>query len=185
MKSRLTGLQHAVEAVQKLNDSIPAEWRLSRELLDQYPEGTDQRPLAEASGLLSSEELDLTDPAKDATYVLECIREGRFTAVTALTAFAKRAAIAQQALSCLSDWFFDEALVKAQALDALSSTGKTAGPLHGLPVSIKSQFHVTGRPSSAGYSNYVMADSTTLTVRILEEAGAIPFCKTNLPQGEN
>lgn len=121
-----------MEAVRKLNDSIPSEWRISAELLDQYPEGSDVRPLAEASGLLTAEELDITDLHRDVTDLVEALRQGRYSAVATLTAFAKRAAMAQQALSCLSDWFFDEALVKAQALDALyTGTGKIAGPLHG------------------------------------------------------
>ena len=128
-----------MEAVRKLNESIPQEWRLSAELLSQYPEGCDIRPLAQASGLLSEQELEITDLSRDATDLVEALQQRRYTAVATLTAFAKRAAIAQQTLSCLSDWFFDEALVKAKALDALyTGTGKIAGPLHGTQVMLSS-----------------------------------------------
>lgn len=175
---------HAAAAVEALDASIPAEWKAPASLLaEQYPPGSDVRPLATAHGLLTERELAITDPTSDVTGLLEALARGEYSAEETLTAFAKRAALAQQATRCLSDWFFAEALVRAKALDALrQGTGKLAGPLHGLPISIKSQFNYTGRPSSAGLSNFEVAKDTSALVMILESLGAIVFCKTNLPQ---
>jgi amidase len=48
--------------------------------------------------------------------------------------------------------FFDEALSRARDLDTiLSTTGKTVGPYHGLPFSIKDHFNIAGKTSSSGY----------------------------------
>ena len=39
---------------------------------------------------------------------------------------------------CLTDWFYDEALERCKALDAmLDSGGEPIGPLHGIPVALK------------------------------------------------
>jgi len=120
--------------VTDLNNKIPQAWRVSSRLLDQFPIGSDIRPLAGASGILTANELEITDPAKDATHLLACVADRTYTAEAVITAFAKRAAIAQQAVSCLTDFFFDEGLQRAKELDKhLADTGKTVGPLHGQP----------------------------------------------------
>ena len=120
-------------AVEALDASIPAEWKAPASLLmEQYPPGSDVRRLATAQGLLTERELAITNPTSDVTALLEALASGEYSAEETLTAFAKRTALAQQATRCLSDWFFDEALVRAKALDALrQGTGKLAGPLHG------------------------------------------------------
>lgn len=51
-----------------------------------------------------------------------------------LLAFAKRAAIAHQLLRCLTDFFLESGLARAQELDDYyERTGKLVGPLHGEP----------------------------------------------------
>lgn len=47
--------------------------------------------------------------------------------------------------NCLHEIFFEQAFRRARELDEyLARKGKTVGPLHGLPVSLKDQFHVKG-----------------------------------------
>jgi fatty acid amide hydrolase len=58
------------------------------------------------------------------------------------------------------------------------------GPLHGLPISVKEQIGVKGTDSTLGFAKYVFQPSATDApiVAALKDLGAIPFCKTNVPQ---
>ena len=62
----------------------------------------DVSDVARASGLLSEDELRLTQ-AYDATELLELLREQKVSAKALLIAFRKRATIAQQCVRYLSD----------------------------------------------------------------------------------
>lgn len=57
------------------------------------------------------------------------------------------------------------------------------GPLAGIPVSLRDTIDVEGYDSSVSYSINVNKPKTEdgLTVRMLKEAGAIPYVKTNVP----
>lgn len=116
-----------------MNSKIPREWILSQDLLSRFPEGSDARPLARASGLLDDTELAITDLDTDLTGLSGKIRDGVYSAEQVTIAFAKRAAIAQQALSCLADYCLEAALKQARALDRhRAETGQCVGPLHGM-----------------------------------------------------
>lgn len=55
-------------------------------------------------------------------------------------------------MNCLLETFFDAAIEDAKKLDAyFAEHGVPAGPLHGLPISLKDQFHVRGVETSMGY----------------------------------
>lgn len=80
---------------------------------------------------------------------------------------------------------FDNALAQAKRLDDhLKTYGQLAGPLHGVPVSLKDQFNVKGLDSTLGYVGRVgkPASSNALIVDVLQGLGAIVLAKTNLPQ---
>ena len=48
-------------------------------------------------------------------------------------------------VNCLHEIFFEAAILDAQKLDDYySQHQKPVGPLHGLPISLKDQFHVKG-----------------------------------------
>lgn len=66
------------------------------------------------------------------------------------------------------------------------------GPLHGLPVSLKDQFHVKGVETTMGYVGWVgtfegkrddprAKTAESELVRELRRAGAVVFCKTSVP----
>ena len=79
---------------------------------------------------------------------------GQFSAVEVTKAYSKRAAIAQQLIRCCTEMFFDQAIETAECLDEyLAKNGKTVGPLHGLPVSLKDGFNVKGQNSTVGGLN--------------------------------
>lgn len=120
------------------------------------------------------------------THILTSIATGQWTAVEVVRAFAERAVVAQHLTNPITDIFLDQALERASILDGnFQRTGKTVGPLHGLPISIKDVMNLRGHPTTIGYvglADAVPDDSDDLLSR-LEQAGAILYCKTNVPQG--
>ena len=69
----------------------------------------------------------------------------------------------------------------AEELDASSVTKK---PLHGLPFSVKDNVSVVGYDCTAGISKFIdqSAVEDAALVSALRGLGAIPFCRTNVPQ---
>ncbi|KAK3331484.1 amidase signature domain-containing protein [Apodospora peruviana] len=170
---------------------IPSEWRLSPEDLE-----------------LAAKQHDLTGPfiqkfldpqtisivTTDSLDLVEHITDGQLTALQVTTAFCKTAAIAHQINNCLHEIFFVQALERAKFLDDLyEKNGKPLGLLHGLPVSLKDQFHVKGVDTTMGYvgwigSNLGITDpkdahkiESQITADLLSQ-GAVLYCKTSLPQ---
>jgi amidase len=78
----------------------------------------------------------------------------------------------------------DEAIEQAKKLDEyLEKNGKTIGPLHGVPVSIKEHMPIAGFYSSQGFfGDIAKSEKDSQLVGILRSKGAIFYCKTNQPQ---
>jgi amidase len=77
----------------------------------------------------------------------------------------------------------EAALQEAAAADEAIARGGDAGPLHGVPMTIKDSFDVAGLHTTWGnpaFKDFV-ADADATVVRRLEQAGAIIVGKTNLP----
>jgi amidase len=77
----------------------------------------------------------------------------------------------------------DRAWAAASAADAATARGETAGPLHGLPMTVKDVWETEGLVTTAGAAElkeYVPA-ADALAVGRLKAAGAIIFGKTNTP----
>ncbi|MGA1860069.1 amidase [Azospirillum sp. 11R-A] len=99
----------------------------------------------------------------------------------AVEAHLDRIAAAEPALSAFLTVAADEALARADALDALPSP---AGPLHGVPVAVKDLTDTAGIRTTYGsalYADHVPADSD-ITVARIEAAGGIVIGKTNTPE---
>ncbi|PYI08821.1 general amidase gmdB [Aspergillus sclerotiicarbonarius CBS 121057] len=154
-------------------EKIPSEWTLSKDLLA-VPPRLLEYDLPRRGGLLSEFELDLTENFS-ATQLLAKLASGQVGSLAVTTAFCKRAAIAQQVTSCLTETFFSQALDRARFLDTyLAREGKPIGPLHGLPISIKDSFCVKGVQSTK--------QKNSALVEMLLQLGAVLYVKTNLPQ---
>jgi Asp-tRNA(Asn)/Glu-tRNA(Gln) amidotransferase A subunit family amidase len=94
-----------------------------------------------------------------------------------LLAYSRRALDAHSKTNCLTEVM----IFKAQA--AARECNRT-GPLAGIPVSIKDTVGVAGFASSLGYSSppwQVAFQKDAAIVRLLRDAGAYPFVKTNVP----
>ncbi|KAK3057314.1 hypothetical protein LTR09_001496 [Extremus antarcticus] len=160
---------------------IPKEW-----LLKTLPD--DQRlnvlDVPRESGILTLEELRLTEQF-DATALVAGLSNGLLKSVDVVTAFCKRAAIAQQVTNCLTEIIFDDAIARAKVLDDhFARTGEPVGPLHGLPISLKDTFKLKGYDASVGVTPFCFKPATinSALVDLLLSLGAVLYCKTNVPQ---
>jgi amidase len=166
-----------------LLDSIPKEWRISTDLMP--PESQlDVTGFPKESGFFTKDELKYT--SAKIPELLQQIHNGQWKAADVAQAFSKRAAVCHQLTNCLSETLFPEALERAKALDEhLEKTGKPVGPLHGLPISLKDNFNITGKDSTIGFVAWVDQPATynTVLVDLLVKAGAVLYVKTNVPTG--
>jgi len=129
-------------------------------------------------GKLTPKELEITETL--ATKLVSLLASGTLSAVDVVTAFSKRALIADQVTNCLTEVFIDRALSDAAELDAhLARTGTPVGPLHGLPVSLKEQFSIKGIDTSMGYSAWAdkPAEEDSVLVKCLKKAGAVLYVR--------
>ncbi|KAL1896131.1 hypothetical protein Sste5346_004873 [Sporothrix stenoceras] len=129
------------------------------------------------------EQLRITE--LDASALVTLLADRQLTSLQVTEAFCARAAIAHQLVNCLTVFFPDKALAEARRLDEhIGKTGKTVGPLHGLPIAVKDTFDVLGYPTTWGYAANVShsAQRDSAVIKILRDAGAIIFAKTTMPQ---
>jgi amidase len=135
------------------------------------------------NGQLSVRQIEITD--SEPSQPLKMLASGVWTAQEVLLAFIARTIIAHHLTNPLTDPMFDRGFRRAIELDDYHRrTGKTVGPLHGLPISLKDVFNVQGMPTTLGFvarANVHPLHSDEL-VNQLSAAGAIFYCKTNIPQ---
>jgi Asp-tRNA(Asn)/Glu-tRNA(Gln) amidotransferase A subunit family amidase len=108
--------------------------------------------------------------------VVENVQSGDLEAAQVLLAYSRMALRAHRVTNCLAE------IMIADAQQWAIECNKT-GPLAGMPVSLKDTVGVAGWDSCIGYSasvgNPIQKDSAV--VRLLKDAGAVPFVKTNVP----
>ncbi|TLD27684.1 hypothetical protein E2P81_ATG10972 [Venturia nashicola] len=162
---------------------IPKEWLLPAESIP--PPGTlNVLDIPRTCGILDEQDLNITENY-DATALVEELAAGRLKSVNVTRAFCKRAAISHQLTNCLTEIFFEQAVERALALDDyLDKVGSPMGPLHGLPISLKDTFKIPGHDASIGIVALAFkpATSSSTLVELLLKAGAVLYCKTNIPQ---
>lgn len=167
-----------------------------------YSESINVVDIPRTCGLLTPHELHITEDY-DIRSLLTELHSKRLTAEEVTRAFCKvyptpykknhitnltssqRAAIAQQLSRCLSEPLFTQALARARTLDThLRTTNTPIGPLHGLPISVKDTFHITGVDATNGLAALAFHPSTKDAdlVTLLQSLGAIIITKTNVPQ---
>ncbi|MGC1615678.1 MAG: amidase [Candidatus Acidiferrum sp.] len=112
------------------------------------------------------------------------IREKRFSPVEVVDAYLERIAALQPKLNAFVHLDADGARRQARAAEAAVLRGDTVGPLHGVPLTIKSCFDAAGWPAPAGSllrKDYVAQKDAPLVAR-LRSAGAIVLGNTNTPE---
>lgn len=167
---------------------IPEEWRIPAP-----PSADEQRDVTGKfiQQYLNTQEIEITET--DAVGIVEKTSNGTWTAVEVTKAFCHRSAIAHQLVNCLHEIFYDAAIESAQELDQyFAAHKKPIGPLHGLPISLKDQFHVKGVETSMGYVGWIgtfQGEKGTgkekvyesEMVKELRNLGAVLYVKTAVP----
>ncbi|QEL62724.1 hypothetical protein CJJ09_004903 [Candidozyma auris] len=168
----------------RLHAGIKDEFKLPDYLLptpEELEHGIDARALAAKA--LTGEEMDIT--SSSATQLARKIAKGELTAVEVFKAFAKTATVAHQLTNCAMELFVEEGLQRASELDAYyAETGKTVGPLHGLPISLKEHYAFKGKVVHAGYVGKLdyVSDKNSAIVQALYDQGAVFYVRTTEPQ---
>ncbi|KAI1986834.1 hypothetical protein LOZ53_004556 [Ophidiomyces ophidiicola] len=130
---------------------IPEKWRVR-----DIPPAEQQRNITGTfmHRYLTAREIEITEC--DAVGVLERTTTGQWSAVEVTTAFCHRAALAHQFVHCLHEIFFEAALDDARRLDAFfAEHQRPMGALHGVPISLKDQFHVRGVETTMWYVGWI------------------------------
>ncbi|KAJ9612646.1 hypothetical protein H2200_004243 [Cladophialophora chaetospira] len=169
-------------------DSIPEKWRLQK-----IPSPEEQKDVTGSyiQQFLNDKEIAITET--DAVGIAEKVAAGEWSAVDVTEAFCHRASLAHQLVNCLHETFFDAAVASAKDLDEYyAKKKKTIGPLHGVPVSLKDQFHVKDVETTMGYVGWIgtfegkpddprKGTHESEMVRELRALGAVLYCKTSVP----
>src|SRR4030095_5696614 len=116
--------------------------------------------------------------------IAQKIRTKAVSAREVVEAHLRRAADLQHRLNSFVHIDETGAVESAQAAEAALSRVDPLGPLHGVPITIKSCFDVAGSPSGAGslLRKHVRPGSDAVLTRRLREAGAILLGNTNTPE---
>lgn len=119
-----------------------------------------------------------------ATEMASAIRRHEIRPTLLVEAHLERIARLNPKLNAFVHVDFEGARRQARAADAAVESGKAIGPLHGVPLTIKSSIDVAGWPCSCGSrlrASYV-AERDAVLVSRLRAAGAILLGNTNAPE---
>lgn len=121
------------------------------------------------------------DPFMPIEDMLPLLRRRAVGALEVLELFIGRVEALDGRLNAVVVRDFERARERARQLDAATAP---AGPLHGLPMTVKESFDVEGLPTTLGFAERAgaIATRTALAVERLERAGAVVFGKTNVPK---
>ncbi len=117
------------------------------------------------------------------TEVAKAIKEGQITSLELTEHMTNRIEKFNPDLNAIVTFTKENALTRAHQADKALSKGSVWGPLHGIPITIKDCFEVSGVRTTAGskrYENYIPEKDATAVLR-LKNAGAIILGKTNVP----
>jgi amidase len=111
------------------------------------------------------------------------IRKGSISAVEALDLYLERVDRVNPSLNAIVIDDRVAARKAAKAADRAQAKGAALGPLHGVPITVKESFNLTGQQTTWGYPTMVgnVAAEDALAVQRLKAAGAVVFGKTNIP----
>jgi amidase len=118
-----------------------------------------------------------------ATELSKEIRDRHIGCLELLDFYLARAERYNPALNAIVVWQIEQARDRARAADAAWAHGECWGPLHGVPMTVKESFNITGLPTTFGnplWKDNIAAENAFLIDRLVQ-AGAIIYGKTNVP----
>jgi amidase len=127
----------------------------------------------------SSEELAFSS----ATVLAQLIQEKRISSLELTQHYIERIERFDPTLNAVVVRDFERALDAAKLADTSLARGRVLGPLHGIPMTVKETFDVTGLPTTWGVPEQRdhLAQSDATVVERLKAAGAHVMGKTNVP----
>ena len=127
----------------------------------------------------------MLNPPKTLLEAAQAVREGRISSLE-LVNHALEVAEAQADLNLFAFLDTEGARARAAQLDQAFEAGEVQGPLHGVPITVKDLFNVTGMPTQAG-TRAPLPEAfknprapTHSAVARLERAGAVILGKVNM-----
>ncbi|MDL0430101.1 amidase [Marinobacter sp. TBZ242] len=120
---------------------------------------------------------------RSATELVGDLKNGKLSSVEVTRAFLDRIHQQNSAINAVVTLDEATALEKARSADEALARDEPAGPLHGLPLTLKDTWEVAGMVCTAGapaLKNHLPQKHADV-VRRLEDAGAIILGKTNVP----
>ncbi len=119
-----------------------------------------------------------------AVEIVDKIKSGELSAVDVVEAHIRRIEEVNSKINAVVIPLFDDARAQAKKADERQSAGEDLGPLHGVPVTIKEQYMVSGTQTTLGAVNKIgnVYNTEGPLVTKLREAGAIILGKTNIIQ---
>jgi amidase len=118
-----------------------------------------------------------------AAELTQAIRDRQISSRELLDDLLARARQLNPALNAIVAWDVDRARAAAAAADEASARGEAAGPLHGLPMTVKDVFETEGLVTTSGATELAqhVPQADAVAVARLKAAGAIVFGKSNTP----
>ena len=120
----------------------------------------------------------------NASEMVEKFREGDLSVVDVIEAHIQRIETVNPKINAVILPLFERARAEAKEADKKYASGGMLGPLHGVPITIKDQFHIKGLPTTFGVARLKnqLATEDGAMVAALRTAGGIILGKTNVPQ---
>ena len=119
-----------------------------------------------------------------ATEALALFKQKKLSPVELMQAVIARAEQVNPAINAFTYTYFEEALEKAHKAEAKYAGGKPTRSLEGLPIGIKDESYIKGKPTSNGsltMKDYV-ADHTSIVNDRIMRAGGIVHARTATPE---
>lgn len=120
-------------------------------------------------------------PASEA---LRLFKAKKLSPVELMQATLQRAEATKEKINCLTYTYFDEAIRLARRAEAKYAKGARTGALEGLPIGIKDESYIKGKPTSHGsllMKDHISDHTSTINERILK-AGGIVHARTATPE---
>jgi amidase len=120
-------------------------------------------------------------PANEA---LRLFKARKLSPVELMAATIRRAEATKDKINCLTFTYFDEAMDLARKAEAKYARGARTGAIEGLPIGIKDESNIKGKPTSSGsllMKDYIADFTSTINARIMA-AGGIVHARTATPE---
>ena len=123
------------------------------------------------------------NPFAPAHKLAAAIRQKKIGSLELLNAYLQRVERFNPALNAIVVLDIDRAKKQARIADRMTLRGESSGPLHGLPMTIKESFDISGLPSTWGRVDMkqYLPEADADAVKRYRAAGAVIFGKTNVP----